>query len=173
MSNIKRTMVIANMIKRNDFRIIAEIGIWKCATIKNVFKECQVDQYWGIDPFSSLDEYYIQIKHDEAEWTKLYKYACRLSRWYSSLSIVRLKSEEAVELFPNKYFDLVFIDGDHSYEEVKRDIILWSPKVKRSGVLVGHDYNHRKHPGVKLAVDECFPEGVHRYKDKVWSSKKI
>ena len=120
-----------------------------------------------------MHDYYIQIKHGVEEWSKLYKYACRLSRWYPNLSIVRLKSEEAIELFPDAYFDLVFIDGDHSYIEVRKDIILWSPKIKQSGVLIGHDYNHRKHPGVRQAVDECFPNGIFRYKDKLWSTKKI
>lgn len=49
-------------------------------------------------------------------------------------------------------FNLVFIDGDHSYEAIKSDIAAWWPLVKDGGVLCGHDY--RDH--VQRAVDEKF-----------------
>ena len=48
--------------------------------------------------------------------------------------------------------DFVFIDGDHTYEACKRDIIAWLPKVKEGGWITGHDYH--EFPGVKKAVDE-------------------
>jgi len=37
--------------------------------------------------------------------------------------------------------DLVFIDGDHSYEAVKEDILHWLPTLRSGGVLAGHDYS--------------------------------
>ena len=37
--------------------------------------------------------------------------------------------------------DLVFLDGDHTYDAVKEDIAAWLPKVRRGGVLAGHDYS--------------------------------
>jgi len=46
--------------------------------------------------------------------------------------------------------DMVFIDGDHTYEGVKRDINAWLPKTK---FLCGHDYDL---PEVKQAVDDAF-----------------
>lgn len=61
--------------------------------------------------------------------------------------------------------DLIFIDGDHSYEGCIGDLLAWSPHVKRDGLLAIHDY--RKHenapnedgrmkpwPGVDRAVKE-------------------
>lgn len=56
--------------------------------------------------------------------------------------------------------DFVFIDADHSYEGVKRDIEIWLPKIKKGGLLGGHDYNNPRIPEgieVKRAVDEKFP----------------
>ncbi len=47
--------------------------------------------------------------------------------------------------------DMVFLDGDHSYEGVKRDIEAWLPKTKK--LICGHDYDL---PEVKQAVDEAF-----------------
>jgi predicted O-methyltransferase YrrM len=55
-------------------------------------------------------------------------------------------------------YDLVFIDGDHSYKGCKEDIEAWWPLVKTGGYLSGHDYRTDKPGfGVKQAVDEAFP----------------
>ncbi len=41
--------------------------------------------------------------------------------------------------------DILFIDGDHTYEGVKRDFELWSPLVKPGGHVVFHDILPHKH----------------------------
>ena len=70
------------------------------------------------------------------------------------VSIVRSTSEEAARDWGNP-IDLLFIDGDHSYEGVKRDWELFIPHVKPFGVVVFHDtiwnlppYNERPHPSI-------------------------
>jgi predicted O-methyltransferase YrrM len=52
--------------------------------------------------------------------------------------------------------DMVFLDGDHEYEAVKRDIALYRPFVRPGGILCGHDYWH-DHAGVIQAVNESVP----------------
>lgn len=67
--------------------------------------------------------------------------------------------------------DLVFIDADHSEGAVRADIAAWRGKVRRGGVIAGHDYGSRNYPGVKVAVDEAFAgqqEPVHLDSNKVW-----
>jgi hypothetical protein len=54
--------------------------------------------------------------------------------------MMRMESEQASEMFPDKSLDFVYIDANHTYEHVKQDIRLWSPKVKIGGILAGHDY---------------------------------
>lgn len=65
----------------------------------------------------------------------------------------------------NDTFDLVYIDADHSYEGVKKDLRNAWPKIQPGGWLMGHDYeiNHDKcqhyyNFGVKRAVDEFIDE---------------
>lgn len=79
---------------------------------------------------------------------------------------IRMESTRAAGLFPDGYFDLVFIDAQHSYEAVKADVLTWRPKVKAGGILAGHDYG-RGHPGVMAAVDELCP--ARRVRGTVWS----
>jgi len=58
-------------------------------------------------------------------------------------------------LCKGRQFDIVFIDGDHKYEEVLRDIEAWYPLVRNGGILCGHDYS-KDHPGVSKAVKGIF-----------------
>ena len=52
-------------------------------------------------------------------------------------------STNAAEMFPNNYFDYVYLDADHSFSGCFRDISAWWGKVKPWGILAGHDYCER------------------------------
>jgi len=54
--------------------------------------------------------------------------------------MMRMKGEFAVDLFQDESLDFVYIDANHTYEGVMDDIKLWFPKVKKGGLLLGHDY---------------------------------
>jgi hypothetical protein len=51
-------------------------------------------------------------------------------------------------------FDMIYIDGDHSYDGVKSDLKSSFLKVKNGGLICGHDYVSSKFEGVVRAVDE-------------------
>ena len=63
-------------------------------------------------------------------------------------------SNEVVQLFEDESLDFVFIDGNHDFEHVVEDVAKWSKKVKKGGIVAGHDFNrnHAKHFGVKEAL---------------------
>lgn len=68
-------------------------------------------------------------------------------------------SWDAAEKFEDESIDFIFIDADHVYESVKRDILAFLPKMKKGSIMSGHDYNWQ-HPGVLKAVDEIFGDKV-------------
>lgn len=73
-------------------------------------------------------------------------------------SLVRVHAEDSVRVsrgFPDREFDAVFIDADHSYKAVMEDISAWYPKVKYGGIICGHDFDEE---GVKRAVSEYFDD---------------
>lgn len=73
----------------------------------------------------------------------------------------RMLSFDAAPLFPDEHFDWVYVDASHYYEDVKRDLADWLPKVKRGGYFCGDDYGRRSFwdHGVTRAVDELIAAG--------------
>ncbi len=69
---------------------------------------------------------------------------------------MKMKSVDAAIEFMDESIDLIFIDANHEYEFVKEDINAWWPKLKKGGIMCGHDYS-AKFGGVMMAVKERFP----------------
>jgi predicted O-methyltransferase YrrM len=77
----------------------------------------------------------------------------------SQAAAIRLEKERGL-----RWVDMVFIDGEHTYEAVKKDIISWMPFVVPGGLLCGHDYFDS--PDVRKAVTELIP---NRIENSIWS----
>lgn len=67
--------------------------------------------------------------------------------------IVPFKNWE--DYYPKQCADFIFIDGEHSYENVKRDIEKALNLIQAGGILAGHDYA-MPWEGVIKAVNETF-----------------
>ncbi len=71
--------------------------------------------------------------------------------------LLKSDSVTAAKRIEDGTLDFVFIDGDHTYEGVKRDIAAWYPKVRVGGLVSGHDIDSplgRGMWGVRQAVEE-------------------
>lgn len=158
---------LLNRLDRSNLKV-AEIGIWKSHTIKRVLRGCGgiIDSYWAIDPFV-LDNHWNYRLLTVEKWNELYFHACKMMYWFPQLHVLRMTSKEASLLFPEKYFDLVFIDANHEYKFVKEDSIIWEKLIKNSGLLTGHDYGGKK-AEVKKAVDELFGNKIEVLDAGVW-----
>lgn len=121
----------------------------------------------------SIDMYAGDRGHDVEQ----YKQALRaLAPYRYRNSILRMRFDEAVDLFENEYFDLVYVDGyAHTGEEEGRTIREWYPKVRRGGILAGDDYHERwpkvvehvdafaRNHGLELHVIPCAEDTMHNY----------
>lgn len=112
-------------------------------------------------------------RQSQQDWDKIYQEAV----WNIATSggpslILRCTSEEAVNQVPDLGLDFCFLDADHTYEAVKRDIELWEPKCRH--LIMGHDMgsnlDKRGIWGVTKAVYERYGDRrVHRYKGMIWA----
>jgi hypothetical protein len=66
---------------------------------------------------------------------------------------LRLNSLDAAASFKDESIDFLFLDASHQYEDVKRDIAAWYPKIKPGGIFAGHDVDGGW-PGVNRAINE-------------------
>lgn len=64
---------------------------------------------------------------------------------------VRTTSLLASRLYQDQTLDFVFIDAEHTYAAVKEDIAAWLPKIKRGGMIGGHDWVW---PEVRNAIED-------------------
>lgn len=73
----------------------------------------------------------------EAQYQSVLRRFCKRK---DVVKVHRIKSVEASLKFADGSLDFVYIDGNHVYEYVLLDCLLWWPKVKPGGFLAGHDY---------------------------------
>ena len=73
------------------------------------------------------------------------------------INIIKDYSVNASKLFENESLDFIFIDACHDYECVVDDLNAWFPKLKKNGIIAGHDY-YAGFYGVEKAVNEFFYE---------------
>jgi predicted O-methyltransferase YrrM len=78
--------------------------------------------------------------------------------------IHRGRSTDIGRKFPDNFFDWVYVDADHSYNSVSKDLHLYYHKIKPGGVLAGHDFSRPRAPrvftGVVRAVHEILNENL-------------
>jgi hypothetical protein len=58
--------------------------------------------------------------------------------------LIKNNLDEALDHFEDRTFDLLHIDGLHTYEAVKQDFEKWLPKLTDRGVVLLHDINERE-----------------------------
>lgn len=165
--------VYSNQVKiaKDDFHFV-EIGAWlgtstsfMAVEIINSGKKIKFDV---IDTWEgSINE--LESTHKLATETNIFEiFKKNLSSVIDYINPIKMDSIEASKLYKDESLDFVFIDANHEYDFIRKDILTWLPKVKKGGYIGGHDYNW---PSVTKAVDEIF------YEDKntiftTWLNKK-
>jgi hypothetical protein len=149
---IKRGEYVSSLIKPGD--IGAEIGVCQGTFAYYVLLKRQPAKLYLIDPWEYGLQSDIEINPNAEKQIvrdNQYKTVCEYFSSYENIEIIRMKSEDAVNMFENNYFDYVYIDGEHSYTAVTRDLTNYFPKVKIGGYLIGDDYGWT---GIKPAVQD-------------------
>jgi hypothetical protein len=87
---------------------------------------------------------------------------------FRNLFLLPLPSLDAATVFPFKA-DLIFLDAEHSYDAVSKDMHAWWPHLRTGGILCGHDFSIRW-PGVIWAVRKFLP--TYDRRRAVWHAVK-
>jgi len=139
-------------------RIIVELGSYLGRSTSALAANCP-GMVYALDDWNGLRDTMDQYGnpwHSPAP-EALYRAFLRNTREFHNIVPVKCSHESPTET-PQP--DMVFIDGSHEYEDVRRDILYWRSKIAPGGMLCGHDYDSFAWPGVCRAVDEIFPQGI-------------
>jgi hypothetical protein len=90
--------------------------------------------------------------HPQSEHDRNIKIAQRVLEPFDA-EIIKAYSMGAVRDVPLESLDFVYIDGNHGFDYVMEDLIAWGRRVRKGGIISGHDYYHFRGAGVVEAVD--------------------
>lgn len=134
---------------------IAEIGVAEGLFSHDMlhwpvyFSRLYMVDHWKYVPGTNGDSSHPQEWHD-----RNYREAiARVKRFKERVVVLRGDSADMARLVPDQSLILAYLDADHRYEAVLRDLKAWHPKVKPGGIVAVHDYEMEKY-GVKKAVKE-------------------
>jgi hypothetical protein len=138
---------LGRWLKAQGYVTGAEIGVEQGKFAETL---CQAGlELLCVDPWRAQPDYRTHL--DQAAWDRLMVIACERLAPYPA-AIVRATSIEAAQNVKDRSLDFVYIDGKHDFISVCEDIATWRPKVRKGGVLAGHDYQLE---GVRGAVLAC------------------
>lgn len=118
----------------------AEIGSASGVFAARILSTWEGKELHLIDPWENLPANEYLEKHDTINYEKWYQDCVELSRQDERAKLHKLRSAEAAKEFGLSSLDFVYIDGNHDYPHVMDDLDTWSIKVKRGGLLGGHDF---------------------------------
>jgi len=142
--------------------VCAEVGVWKGDFSQEILNHLNPQKLYLVDPWlfqpTYVDSWYGggEAKSQEDMDVICSKVHQRFIR-NCEVEISRKSSVEASKMFPDDYFDFVYIDSCHLYEYAIQDLKVWYEKIKNGGFLVGDDYNAPTgwwKDGVTKAVNE-------------------
>jgi len=169
----KRFWWLISQIQLHNYKIGAEVGCMEGATSSKLLKFCPKLKLICVDLWESdydvLSDY---CKETYKDWDfdeikRRFDYV--VSPYRHRVTELQGLSWEMADRVEDGSLDFVFIDADHSYESVKKDIIAWVPKLKPGGLLSGHDIHLE---GVLKAVKELTVNWTDTEVNHVWCCKK-
>lgn len=145
---------------------IVEFGSYHGRSTRALGDNCINGRVWAVDPWDGKYPSQSGEKFQEIN-TYCYPQFCRnLSDLISNGRVVPYRGFSYSFHLPYQV-DMVFIDGDHRYETVKKDIDKALDLLRTGGLVCGHDYNW---PSVKQAVDEKL--GKVEECESIWWKRK-
>lgn len=151
---------IRRIEKREDFSALlnemeltefgVEIGVQSGSFSEIILSRWNCKKLYLVDIWSKQEDYNDIANVEDDIQLDLYLSVCKKFFNDKRVTVLREDSLSAANHFREDFFDFIYLDADHSYEGVVKDINAWYPKLKKGGVFAGHDY----------LFGEALPQGV-------------
>lgn len=140
------------------FKIFVEVGVWKghslCHLVKKLQERATPFTVFAVDLWDKLPKEN-ELWHSHQEQMpilySIYNYVLSKTGTRKDVFDYRMNSLDAARDFRDGSVDFCFLDASHDKEAVLQDLDAWYPKVRKGGIIAGHDISSR---GVFEAVRE-------------------
>ena len=134
---------LAKHFKELGFKIGAEVGVAEGTYSFILCQEIPNLELYCVDMWDTMTGVFHDHRYRQSERVR------KLLSPYKA-TLIKKFSLDAIDDFGDNFFDFVYIDAGHRFDEVMQDIIKWTKKVRKGGIVSGHDYQS---PQISLAVD--------------------
>lgn len=140
---------IPKLIEGIENPVGLEIGVAEGFTTEYLLSTVKDLKLTGIDPYPTYIDWDGNQPAGDKNKNEMLK---KTSPFESRYDHIYKSSDEAVDDFEDESLDFVFIDGLHTYDQVLLDCKNYYPKVRKGGLIIGHDFARIE--GVNKAVRE-------------------
>ena len=149
---------------KGDKLIGAEIGVYKGDNALQMIKTGRISKIYLIDPYKVSKKYKDYLVGDLKETKSIAKR--RLDYSMAKKIWIYKDSVDAIREIKDK-LDFVYVDGDHSYEQVGKDIYFYWDLIRNRGVIGGHDFcyhaNLKGHGVIQAVIEFCAYQHLKLY----------
>jgi Methyltransferase domain len=143
--------------------VAVELGAWKgrsaCFMGVEIANSGKPIRFTTIDHWRGSAGEEVQEADPDIQSGRLYEVFLENIRPVAErMTVMREDTVAAATTFADGSIDFLYIDANHSYESVLRDLAAWYPKVKTGGLIAGDDWCFPDHGelGVRGAVQDFF-----------------
>lgn len=134
---------LAKHFKELGYKVGAEIGVAEGAYSLVLCQEIPGLKLYCVDIWDTMTGIFHDHRFRQSERVR------KLLSPYDAI-LVKKFSLDAVNDFEDNSLDFVYIDAGHRFDEVIQDIMKWTKKVRKGGIVAGHDYQAKP---ISIAVD--------------------
>lgn len=153
---------LARMLHELDFKVGVEVGVQRGLYSEVIARENPQMKVYGVDPWTTFktcdasEERRRTESHASQDMCDaFYEETKQRMAKYGNYEIIKEYSVDAVKRFEDESIDFVYIDANHQYEFVMDDIKEWSKKIRKGGIISGHDYYRISDPRALMHVKEA------------------
>ena len=151
---------LAHLFHELGFTVGVEVGTERGQYAKAMLTRNPDLKLYCVDPWIAYQGYREHVTQEKLDW--LYSEAVTRLEGLNAV-LVRKFSHDAAADFKDESIDFVYIDGNHEFRHVVNDIADWTPKVRKGGIVSGHDYIQRNNEGYLMGVVEAVTGYVGAY----------
>jgi hypothetical protein len=145
---IKRRIDLIKLLPENP--VTCEIGVAEGNFSEDICRVWKPATHYLVDNWGTIGT--VGDGAFDQEWhTANFKAAKERMRKFPCANFLRGPSHRMAQHVKDRELDLLYIDGDHSFEGVLLDLEHWKDKVKKGGIIAFHDFKMPQY-GVTEAV---------------------